>query len=86
MGKHFKAKDSGLRKRGLTIEVRPGRDDKEAKSNLEHAIKTMKRRLLQEGMTRDVRRKEYFESKGELRRKAVKEAQRRAAKARRLAR
>jgi ribosomal protein S21 len=77
------ARDSG--KRGLTVEVKVGRDENEAKRNMEHAIKTLKRRLMQEGMLRDMRKHEYAETKGQVRRKKREEAIRRRASAKRKA-
>lgn len=78
------ARDSG--KRGLTVEVKPGRDEVEAKRNMEHAIKALKRRMLQEGMIRDMRGHEYAETKGQVRRKKREEAIRRQKVAKRRAR
>lgn len=72
-------------KRGLTVDVRPGEGDK-AKANLEHAIKTLKRRIMQEGLVRELRKYEFAETKGQVRRRKHKEAVRRAAKARRTQR
>lgn len=77
------AREAG--KRGLTIEVKPGRDDNEAKRNMEHAIKALKRRMLQEGMIRDMRKHEFAETKGQVRRKKREEAIRRRITAKRRA-
>lgn len=75
--------DKTISKRGLTVQVKPGRDEKEQKSNLEHALRNLKRLLLSEGLTKELREKEYYESKGQKRRKAKKEATRRYEKLRR---
>lgn len=75
-------KSSG--KRGLTVEVRAGRDEKESKANLEHALKLLKRRLMTEGLVKDLRKNEYAETKGQVRRRKHKEAVRRNAKQLRL--
>lgn len=77
--------DKSTSKKGLTVEVRPGRDEKESKANLEHAIKLLKRRVMQEGLIRDLRKNEYHETKGQIRRRKHEEAVRRNAKALRLA-
>jgi len=76
--------DRSSGKRGLTVEVRQGRDEKEAKSNLEHAMKLLKRRIMTEGLVKDLRKNEYAETKGQVRRRKQKEAVRRNAKALRL--
>lgn len=80
-----KNSDKSSGKRGLTVEVRAGRDEKEAKQNLEHAIKLLKRRVMQEGLIRDLRKNEFAETKGQIRRRKAKEAVRRAAKNARIA-
>ena len=49
---------------------------------LETALKTLKRRLVQEGVVRDLRRKEFFESKGTVARKKLEEAKKREFKRR----
>lgn len=72
--------DRTLGKRGLTVDVRAGRDEKEAKSNLEHALKTLKRRLLQEGLVKDIRKNEFHETKGQIKRRKRNEAVRRMQK------
>lgn len=69
--------DRSLGKRGLTVEVKAGRDADENKRNLEHAIKTLKRRVLQEGLVKDLRKNEYHETKGQVRRKKRNESIRR---------
>lgn len=79
-----KGSDKNVGKRGLTVEVRQGRDEKEAKQNLEHAIKLLKRRVMQEGLVKDLRKNEFAETKSQVRRRKHKEAVRRNAKALRL--
>ena len=80
-----KNSDRSSGKRGLTVEVRSGRDEKEAKSNLEHAMKLLKRRVMTEGLIKDLRKNEFAETKGQVRRRKQKEAVRRNAKNLRLA-
>lgn len=77
--------DKTVGKTGLTVHVRTGRDATEARSNLDQALRSLKRKVMQEGLTKDLRRREYFESKGEIRRRKRKDAIRRDAKARRIA-
>ena len=79
-----KNSERAANKKGLTVEVRPGRDEKEAKNNLEHAIKLLKRRTMQEGLIKDLRKNEFAETKGQVRRRKHKEAVRRVAKANRI--
>lgn len=79
-----KNSERAVNKKGLTVEVRPGRDEKEAKNNLEHALKLLKRRVMQEGLIKDLRKNEFAETKGQVRRRKHKEAVRRNAKAARL--
>ena len=79
-----KNSERSVNKRGLTVEVRAGRDEKEAKQNLEHAMKLLKRRIMQEGLIKDLRKNEFAETKGQVRRRKQKEAVRRNAKALRL--
>lgn len=79
-----KNSDKSANKRGLTVEVRAGRDEKESKNNLEHAIKLLKRRVMQEGLIKDLRKNEFAETKSQIRRRKHKEAVRRNAKQLRL--
>lgn len=83
MGNAHTHADKTISKRGLTVQVKPGRDEKENKSNLEHALRSLKRLVLAEGLTKELREKEYFETKGQKRRKAKKDAVRRYDKLRR---
>jgi ribosomal protein S21 len=80
MSQHDRYAGREIRKKGLSIELKPvyGDDldkvqDLRARS-LESALKTLKRRMVQEGIVRDMRRKEYFESKGQIRRRKMQEA------------
>lgn len=84
MSAHKNADRNSTSKKGLTIEVRQGRDDRENKANLEHAIKHLKRRVMQEGLIKDLRRHEFAETKGQIRRRKQKEAIRRLAKTARI--
>jgi ribosomal protein S21 len=76
--------DKSSFKKGLKVDVRVGRDADEAMRNLEHALKTLKRRVMQEGLIKDLRKNEYYETKGQKARRRHKEAIRRSAKANRL--
>lgn len=80
MGVHFNGNGRELGKKGLTVEVKQSSDREAQARNLENAIRLLKRRMVQEGVVRDMRKKEYFESKGTLRRKAKAEAVRRQKK------
>lgn len=85
MGHHFTGNGREIHKRGMAIDVKPANHpDAQAKA-VEQAIKTLKRRMIQEGVIRDMRKHEYVVTKGEQRRLALAEAKRRDAKARRLA-
>ncbi|AUZ95452.1 hypothetical protein FDI40_gp713 [Agrobacterium phage Atu_ph07] len=66
-----------LNKKGLTVPVRLANNENEAKSNLEKAIKALKRRVSSEGLVKDLRQNEYHETKGQIRRKKRNEAVRR---------
>lgn len=86
MGQHYNNNGREIHKRGLAVEVKQvNHPDAQAKA-VESAIRTLKRRMIQEGVVRDLRKHEYAETKGQKRRKAKAEAVRRAAKARRQAR
>jgi small subunit ribosomal protein S21 len=69
MSRHENACARELGKRGLTVEVKDG--------NIGSAIKLLKRRCLQEGMVKDLRRLDYYESPGTERRRKKGEAIRR---------
>lgn len=59
-------------KKGTSIHIRKNFNDTSGKTDekvLDSAIKTLKRRMTQEGVIKDVRRKEYYESKGTVRRR-----------------
>jgi len=80
VGKHYNDNGRDIRKRGLAIEVKPAHNPEQALRNLDSAMKTLKRRTVQEGLIRDLRRKEYAETKGQIRRKKRQEAIRRQKK------
>ena len=80
MGKHYNGNGRDIHKRGLAIELKPTHSPEAAAKALESAIKTLKRRSVQEGLIRDMRRKEYFETKGQIKRRAKQDAIRRARK------
>lgn len=89
MRKHFSNAGREINKRGMTVEVKQifnagDFTEKMADARLkafDTAVKTLKRRMVQEGVIRDMRRREYYESKGQIRRKKAKEGERRAKKA-----
>lgn len=74
-----------VHKRGMSVDVKPGHTPEQQARNVENAIKTLKRRVMQEGILKELRAREYFESKGTKKRKALAEARSREHKARRLA-
>lgn len=86
MSNHAKGPFKELNKKGLTVTLKPvyGDDFEKVSENrakaLESAIRVLKKRMLQEGMVRDMRRKEFYESKGTIRRRRKDEAVRRERK------
>jgi ribosomal protein S21 len=78
--KHERYAGRDIRKKGLTIEMKPVYGDDPVRVQeirakaMDSALKTLKRRLVQEGVIRDMRRKEYFESKGQIGRRKMEEA------------
>lgn len=80
MGAHYNGNGRDIHKRGLAVEVKPAHTPEQAARALESAMKTLKRRAVQEGLIRDMRRKEYVETKGQIRRKKRQEAIRRQKK------
>ena len=84
MGSHYNGNGRDIGKRGLAVEVKPAANFEQAAKNVESAIRTLKRRMVQEGVIRDMRRKEYSETKGQVRRKKAQEAIRRQKKRNRL--
>jgi small subunit ribosomal protein S21 len=62
-------KDKWFGKQGLTIEVRNG--------NVEGAIKALKKRVMQEGLLKDIRKHEAYEKPGDKRRREQTEARKR---------
>lgn len=80
MGVHYNGNGRDIHKRGLTVDVKPAHTAEQALKNLDSAMRTLKRRVVQEGLIRDMRRKEYVETKGQIRRKKKQEAIRRQKK------
>ncbi len=80
MGVHYNGNGRDIHKRGLTVDVKPVHTAEQALKNLDSAMRTLKRRVVQEGLIRDMRRKEYVETKGQIRRKKKQEAIRRQKK------
>jgi small subunit ribosomal protein S21 len=87
MRKHFPGCGRDLHKRGMTVDIKqiyhvdPSEKIDARNKAFDAAIKTLKRRMVQEGIIRDMRRKEYYESKGQIARKRKKEGERRVRKA-----
>ena len=80
MGQHYNGNGRDINKRGLAVEVKTAHSPEQALKNLDSALRTLKRRVVQEGLIRDMRRKEYVETKGQIRRKKKQEAIRRQKK------
>lgn len=80
--RHYFGNGREIRKRGLTVEIKPTGNIESDVRTLESAIRTLKRKLVQEGVIRDLRRKEYYESKGQIRRRMKLDAIRREKKRR----
>lgn len=80
MGQHYNGNGRDIHKRGLAVEVKPAYTPEQALKNLDSAMRTLKRRSVQEGLIRDMRRKEFVETKGQIRRKKRQEAIRRQKK------
>ena len=87
MRKHFQGCGRDIHKRGMTVEIKqiysfdPAEKSEARAKAFDTAVKTLKRRMVQEGIIRDMRRKEYYESKGQIARKRKKEGERRVRKA-----
>lgn len=81
MGKHFRpAKE--FKKKGMTVGIRPfisrSENDDAAKTDygfkaMDSAIRELKSRMINEGMVKELRNREYYQSKGQKRRKAKAE-------------
>ncbi len=75
--KHFKDGGGPFGKTGLRVDIKGDQSDPK---NMEQAIKTLKRKTMQEGMIKDMRRIEYYETPSERRRREFSEAVKRAKK------
>lgn len=86
MSNHAKGPNRELGKKGLTVNVKPvfSSDPVKLQENraraLENAIRNMKKLRMLEGMDRDIKRKEFYETKGQIRRRRKNEAIRRERK------
>ena len=74
MGAHFKNSSNEIGKKGVSVQLKKiiGTPEEVAKASvkaLDTAIRTLKRKMKQEGVIRDMKRKEYYESKSQIRRK-----------------
>jgi small subunit ribosomal protein S21 len=61
--------DTGINKRGLTVKVH--------NNNLNKAMRELKKRLISEGIPKEVHLHEYFESNASKRRRALAQAKKR---------
>lgn len=77
MGAHYNGNGRDIHKRGMAVDVKPAHNPEQALKNLDSALRTLKRRTVQEGLIRDIRRKEFAETKGQIARKKRQEAVRR---------
>lgn len=75
MSAHYKNNGQEINKKGMTVQVKRNNilqgEDREkfnAKA-LDSAMKILKRRMVQEGVIRDIKRKEFYETKSQVRRK-----------------
>ncbi len=64
MSKHFKGAFEN--KRGVAVEVRNG--------NIDGAIRTLSRKMKQEGIIKEIRRRAYYEKPSDVRRRKDAEA------------
>ena len=85
MGKHYPGNGRDIGKKGLTIDIKPTNHPEAMAKAIESAIRNLKRRVVQEGLIRDMRKKEYHETRGQIRRKKLQEAVRRQKKRDRMA-
>jgi ribosomal protein S21 len=84
VGAHYNGNGRDIHKRGLAVEVKTSHNPEMALKNLDSAMRTLKRRTVQEGLIRDMRRKEFAETKGQIARKKRQEAVRRSKKKARM--
>lgn len=80
---HKKGNGRDFGKKGMTVAIRKHNNNYGETSSvseekqMESAIKTLKRRMVHEGVVRDIRRKEQYESKGQIKRRKKEVAIRR---------
>ena len=84
MSVHYRGNGREINKRGLCVEVKFAATQEQAIKNMDAAIKALKRKVVQEGVIRDIKKKEYYESKGQLKRKKRAEAIKRQRKLNKL--
>ena len=83
MSAHTKNSGQDIGKKGMTVSVKrnphlSGDDlDKANAKSLDSALKILKRKMIHEGVIRDIRRKEHHESKSQINRKKKEVAIRR---------
>jgi small subunit ribosomal protein S21 len=86
MSVHIRGNGREIGKRGLCVEVKYSSTPAEATRNMDAAIRSLKRKVVQEGVIRDIRKKEFYETKSQLRRKKNRDAIKRQRKLAKLAR
>lgn len=80
MSVHNKNSGREIRKSGMVVNIRTpnhlhGEDRAEFQAReVDNAIKALKRKMMTEGVIKDIRKKEYYKSRGEIRREKRKAA------------
>lgn len=80
MSKHFKTPNKDLRKRGFQVSIfqhrYPQTEEQfdENARNVESGMKALKKRMLQEGFAKEIRRKDFHVTKGQKNRRKKQEA------------
>lgn len=74
--KHISGFSKDFKKRGFNVSVNVrNQDDEDSKANaLESAMRTLKKRTMQEGQVKELRKREFYQSKGQKRRRAFQNA------------
>lgn len=80
MSVHNKNSGRDIRKSGMVVNIRTpnhlfgeAREEFQARE-VDNAIKILKRKMMTEGVIKDIRKKEYYKSRGEIRREKRKVA------------
>lgn len=88
--KHYPDMCDNLRKYGLSVKIKPSFNPnpeeraKEEARNFENGMKNLKRLIQNDGLIKELRLREAYESKGQRRRRRKEEAIRRYRKKRRM--